>query len=255
MSPRDVARLQVRDVAQRQAERVVGLRRDAIGAPENIEVVDERRAHVDRERIEHARDGHAELLRLGAVDIGIDLRRARIEERERLREARRLHRRSGDRPRSPLERGQPAPGAILHVALDAAAGADARNGGRLDHEHEGFAQLPHLLAQIGEDAVFGQPLLFALLERLQAHEDDGRIGRVGEGCAVESGEGDGGLDAGSRKQDVARLAHDRVGALERRARRQLEGRDEIGAVELRDEPRRRCGEPLVGQEEKPAIDE
>ena len=74
MSPRDVARLQIRDVAQRQPERVVGLRRDAIGPPENIEVVDERRPHVDRQGIEYARDGHAELLGLGAIDVGIDLR-------------------------------------------------------------------------------------------------------------------------------------------------------------------------------------
>ena len=79
ISPRDIARLEVGDVAQRQSEWVVGLRRDAIGAPENIEVVDERRSHVDRQRIEHARDRHAELLGLGAVDVGIDLRRARIE--------------------------------------------------------------------------------------------------------------------------------------------------------------------------------
>ena len=72
-----VARLQVRDVAQRQAVRIVGLRRHPVGAAEDVEVVDVGRAHVDRQRLEDAADRHAELLGLGAVDVGVDLRRVR----------------------------------------------------------------------------------------------------------------------------------------------------------------------------------
>jgi len=62
------------DVADRHPKWVVGLCCYPIGAAEQIEVVDERRAHVGRQRIEEPRDRHAEHFRLGAVDISIDLR-------------------------------------------------------------------------------------------------------------------------------------------------------------------------------------
>ena len=75
--------------------------------------------------------------------------------------------RAGQRPGRRLERRQSAAGAVLHVALEAAAGADAGHRGRLEHEHEGLAQLAHLLAQVGQDAVLRQPGFDALLERLQ----------------------------------------------------------------------------------------
>ena len=45
--------------------------------------------------------------------------------------------------------------------------------------------------QVGQDAVAGQALTRALLEGLQAGEDDAGVRRVGEGGAVEADEGDG----------------------------------------------------------------
>ena len=192
----DVARLQVGDVAQRQAVGIVGLRRHAIGAAEDVEVVDEGRAHVDRQRLEDARDRHAELLGLGAVDVGVDLRASRVEQREGLGEAGRLAGRAGERPCRALERRQAAAGAILHVALEAAAGADAGHRGRLEHEHEGLAQREHLWRRSARMRVLGEPCLIALFERLQADEDHAGVGRVGEGGAVEADECDGVLHAG-----------------------------------------------------------
>lgn len=162
---------------------------------------------------------------------------------------------SGDGPRSLLESGQPAPGPILHVALQSSARTDAGNRRRLEHEDKRLTQFTHLLAQIREDAVLGQSLMLALLERLEADEDDARVGRVGEGRAVEADERHGRFDARAGEQNIAGLAHDLVGAAECRARRQLEDGNEIGAVELGNEPRRRGDQPPIGEAEQASVDD
>ena len=84
--------------------------------------------------------------------------------------------------------------------MQAAAGADAGNRRRLEHEDEGSDAVAHLLAQIRQDVVLGQSLVLTLLERLQRDEDDARIGRVGEGRAVEADECDRRFDARARSR-------------------------------------------------------
>ena len=71
-----VARLQIADGVQVLAELAVGLRRDAVGAAEEIEIVDVLRAEIDLERLEHVVGVDAQHLGAHAVDIGVDLRRA-----------------------------------------------------------------------------------------------------------------------------------------------------------------------------------
>ena len=65
---------------------------DAEGAAEQVEVVDVGRAEIDLQRGEHVRHVDAEQLRLGAVDVEIELRRRGLEQREHLLQARRLRR-------------------------------------------------------------------------------------------------------------------------------------------------------------------
>ena len=96
--------------------------------------------------------------------------------------------RADEAPGRVLERRQAAAGAILHVALKAAAGADARHRRRLEHESEGVGQHADVLADIGEDFGRRQAFLDALLEGLQRDKDDAGVGGVGEGRAVEAGE-------------------------------------------------------------------
>ena len=107
------ARLAVADVADVLAEGAVGLRRHPVGAAEKIEVVDIGRAEIDLERLEHAVGGHAEHLGAHAVDIGVDLGRARVEEREDAGEAGRLVGRADHLLRRRFERrqvrGRPCP--------------------------------------------------------------------------------------------------------------------------------------------------
>ena len=57
------------------------LRHHAIGAAEQVEVVDVGRAEIDLQRGEHVGNIDAEQLRLGAVDIEIELRRRVFEQR------------------------------------------------------------------------------------------------------------------------------------------------------------------------------
>ena len=183
------------DIANRQPERVVGLRGDPVGPAQDVEVVDEGRAHIGRQRVEEARDRHAQHLGLGAVDVGEDLRGRGVEQRKDLDEAGRPVGRADDAVDRLFERARAAAGAVLHVELEAAAGADARHRGRRDHQDEGLAQRLHLAAQIVEDGFGLELFLHPLFERLQGDEKHARIRRVGEGRAVEAREGHGVGDA------------------------------------------------------------
>ncbi len=83
--------------------------RHSVGSAEDVEVVDERRTHVDGKRFEDAADRYAELFGFRTVDVGVDFGRAHVEERERLREARFLPGRAGHRPGRASSAGSPRP--------------------------------------------------------------------------------------------------------------------------------------------------
>jgi hypothetical protein len=59
----------------------IGLRRYAISAAQQVEVVDECGAEIDLHRFEHAFGRHAQQIGLAPVDIGEDARGADIEQR------------------------------------------------------------------------------------------------------------------------------------------------------------------------------
>ena len=164
-----------------------------------------------------------------------------------------LTRRAGHRPRRAFERRQTASGLVLDVALEAAAGADAGHGWGFEDEDEGILDCAHLLAEIAQDARLGQAAAMRSSNGCEADEDDAGVRCVGERGAVEADELDGMRDARAVHDDFGGAADDLVGAPQRRSRRQLEDRDEIGAVELRDEARRRRRQALVGDVEKPGI--
>ena len=107
----------------------VGLRDHAEGAAEQVEVVDIGRAEIDLQRGEHVGNVDAEQLRLGAVDVEIELRRRGLEQREHLREPRRLRRAAHHRVDRALQGLRAAPGAVLDHHAEAAGIADARTGG------------------------------------------------------------------------------------------------------------------------------
>ena len=112
---RRVARFQPRDVLRVLPETAVGLRDHLVGAAEIVEVVDILRAEIDLQRVEDVGRRQPDLLGLLAIDIGVDRRRARAEQREYAGEARILvgggdQRLRGFR-RAPRSRGRRDPAA------------------------------------------------------------------------------------------------------------------------------------------------
>ena len=255
MSPDDRAGAQVLDVAHRQPERIVGLRGHPIGPAQDVEVVDEGRAHIGRQRVEEARDRHAQHLGLGAVDVGVDLRRRGVEQREDLNEAGRLVGRTDDAADRLLERARAAAGAVLDIQLEAAAGADAGHRGRRNHQHEGFAQRLHLAAQIVQDGRrSSSPAFTRSSNGFRVTKTTPELGALVKVAPSKPANATACATPGrdSRISDALRTTRSVRSRLEPGGKR--DRGDEIGAVERRDEARRRAGELEIGQPDQPAID-
>ena len=150
----------------------VGLRGDPECPSEQIEIVDVGRTDIDLERAEHVGDVDAEHLRLGAIDIEIDLRRRVLEQGEHLRQTGCL-RRLGDHRSRRFQQGlRAARGPIFHHHPDAAGVANARDGRRLNHQDQRFLKAGQSLEQLGRDAggqLLGIPS--TLVPRLQRQKD------------------------------------------------------------------------------------
>ena len=166
---------QILDIADRQPERIVGLRRDPVGPAQDVEVVDEGRAHVGRQRVEEARDRHAQHLGLGAVDVGVDLRRRGVEQREDLDEAGRLVGAGRAMPPTACSSARgPRPARSCTYSLKPPpVPMPGTEGGGITSTKASRKRL-HLAAQVVEDAVGREPCLHPLFERLQGDEDDAR---------------------------------------------------------------------------------
>ena len=131
---------------------VARLRGDAEGAAEQIEVVDVGRADEDLQRVEHVLHVDAEELRLGAVDVEIDLRRRGLEQGEDLdRPAVCVGARHQSVGRSFAQRRRAVAGAILDHHAEAAGGADAPHRRRQHGDDEGVLDLRQPLVQLGLD--------------------------------------------------------------------------------------------------------
>ena len=250
-----VSGFQIRKIAGGQAEAVVRLGIHLICASQEIEVVDVGRSHVDGHRLEHAGDRNAQQFGLRAVDVGIDLRRAGIEQRERLGEARIAATAPTTSQVAFSSAGRPRPAAILDVSLEAATCTNPWHRRRLEHEDERIGQDRELLAHIGQDLGGSEIFLDALLERLENDEDHAGVGGVGECRSVKADERIDVLDALALENDVGRLAQHLVGTVKRCAGRKLEGRDQIATIKLRDEAGRCPAQQIEGQIDQAAIDD
>ena len=120
-----VARLQIDDITDLITGRRIGLRRNPVGPPEIIEVVDIGRAEIDLQCLENAVGRDAEHLGAHPVDIGIDLGRPGVEQREDADETGDLVACRHDLLSRRIERPQSTPTLVLHHHLEAARGPDA----------------------------------------------------------------------------------------------------------------------------------
>ncbi len=200
-----IAHPDIEHVARVHAVFAVGLRHHPEGAAEQVEVVDIGRAEIDLQRGEDVGHIDAEQLRLGAVDVEIELRRRGLEQREHLLHAGRLRRPSHHGVGRALQGLRAAPGAILDHHAEAAGIADAAHRRRRHHHHQRFLDGDELREQLALDR--GRRLvriLGALVERLQHQEDRAGIRRVGEGRAGEADNVHRAHDAGRMQGDVHR---------------------------------------------------
>ena len=133
-----IAHPDLEHVARIHAESAVGLRHHPEGAAEQVEVVDIGRAEIDLQRGEDIGHVDAEQLRLGAVDIEIELRRRGLEQAEHLLQAGRLRRPAHHGVGRALQGLRPPPGAILDHHAEAAGIADAAHRRRRHHHHQRF---------------------------------------------------------------------------------------------------------------------
>jgi hypothetical protein len=89
------------------------------------------------------------------------------------------------------------------------------HGGRREDRDEGVLDLRELLVQAGRDGRAGEILRLALVEGLEPHEHDARVGRVREPGDGEPGERDGVGDAFGFERELGHAANDVVGATQR----------------------------------------
>ena len=191
MPPVRVAHIEAREVGGIGARVLVGLDRHAEGAPEQVEVVHVERAEIDLQRVEDVRQAEAEQLRLGAVEVVVELRRRGAEGGEQLLrvELGLLAGFGEQRLRRIVERGAAAPGEILELELEAARRAKARDRGRIEAECEGVGDLHQRRAHGGDDAR-GVLIGPAFVPGLQDGEFDAGVRLAGEGQEVEAADRD-----------------------------------------------------------------
>ena len=165
---------------------LVGLRDHPEGAAEQVEVVDVGGAEIDLQRGEDVGDVDAEQLRLGAVDVEVELRRRGLEQREHLGDARRLRGACPSwRSTALCSACRPAAGAVLDHHAEAAGIADALHGRRLDHDDEAppGSAASRLNSSPWMPAADLRGSRRALLERLEHQEERAGVRRMGEGRA------------------------------------------------------------------------
>ena len=192
---------------------------------------------IDLQRGEHVRHVDAEELRLGAVDVEIELRRRGLEQGEDLREdAGRLAglgpHGGAARPQGLGARGRrgPRPSCESRRRCRCRAPAAARRrkiSASLDRRELCRTGCPQCRRRL-------TGILRAVLRRPEHQKRGPGVRRVGEGRAGEADDVDGADTPGVFSAIDDAPLH-RVGARQRRAGRQLRHHDEIAAIERRDE--------------------
>ena len=217
----------------------VRLHPHGVRAAELVEVVRVQAAEVDLHRVEDVRHRHAQLLRLGAVDVGVQLRHVDLEAREHAGE---LGRCVG-LGHEGLERGVHAVdahrAAVFQLQLEAAGRADALHRRRREHHDEGFLDAGELLVQLLRDRAGAQVRALALVE--VGFSDTNTMPELEllvKPLIDRPGNCDGVLDARLLGDDVAHLADHLLGAVERGAVGQLREADQVLLVLRRHEAAR-----------------
>ena len=235
------------DVTRRQAELRVRLRIDLEGAAELVELVDEGRTHVGRQRREDLVGRDMQRLGLDPVHLDVELRHHRAERRtDPLQRA--LRRRIGDDRAG--DRLQLAEVGIAVAELDlhrkAGGVADALDRRRRDHQDPRLLDDGQLLVQSDEQ----RPQILALAARAPLFQDQIGDAGIGEAGRIvergDAGNGDDLIDARGLAGYLADLGQHTLGTLKRRAIGQLHGDQQIALILDRNEAGRHPRQAVAG---------
>ena len=157
---------------------------------------------------------------------------------------------------APCKRPQAGTAAVLHLQLEAARGAQAFDRRRTEDADPRRGDRAELLAQPRDDRWRAELRLASpLLERLEDHEHAADVADVRAQHGRVAGQVDRVGDARLFAGDLAHLADDLVGAVERRAVGKLRVENQIALVLLGNEADRHGLEAEVGQTHQAAVDQ
>ena len=217
----------------------LGLQYDPIDAAELVEVVDVERAELGLQGGEELVQRHALLLRLVAVDVDPDLRHVGLEGGEDVAQLRAAGWPATISARSAAASScEIAAPRVLKLEVEAAGGAEAADGRRIEGDHVRLRDRGELAADALQDALRPGARRVALEPRLQDGEQHAAVGRGGAGEEAVAADGDDAADAGRMPCRMSlTCVHHLAGARQRRRRRQLDVDEEVALVLVRQERR------------------
>ena len=236
--PRIVAHLQAQDVVGAGAERRIRLGDHLIGAAEAVEVVDIDRTKIGLHGVKDILHAHAQLLRLDAVQMREQLRHPDGEVGEDALQRGLFHGFHLDLHHHAGQRGIAQVGAVFHLQLEAADGAQPLHGRRREDGDDGVAPLRIFHLQLLGDRQPRQRRAMAFVKGLQAHEHNAGRRAVDEAVDAKAWKGDGGVHARFLERDGGHFADDFFGTVQGGALRQLRETHQILLVLDRHEARR-----------------
>ena len=159
----EVAGFEFRDVLGAKTKIGVGLRGDLVGAAEAVEVIHVERAQVDLQRVVHLAQGDVHALGFHAVHVHEELRDARGERGEHLRQAGSLAAVNHHLKRCAGERVQAGIGAILHHHLETGHTAQAAHRRRRQNQDARVTQLRVSRVELTHDGLLQFARVFPML--------------------------------------------------------------------------------------------
>ena len=207
----------------------------SVRAAQQVEIVDEGAAEIDRKRIENVCRGHAQHLGLVAVDIGLHAGRARVEE-------------GIDTGQTflTIRLGDDLIGDLLHVAIvlagirfqhhaKAPRRTDPLDHGRFDDHQACFVDVRSGGLRGSDKFVDRFAATLAVLEFVEHPIGGRRTCGLRLRRAVEARQHDGALDAFDRQDALGHLLHHGICSRGRRPGRELDDGHEIALILLRNE--------------------
>ena len=248
-----IAGFEFTDVLSAKTKIGVGLRGDLVGATKAVKVIHVERAKVGLQCVVHVAQGDVHALGFHAVHIHEELRHARGEGGEHLRQARSLAAVHHHPERRAGERIQTNVCAILNHHFESGGAAQATHGRRRQNQDARVAELGVSRVELTHDRFGGLARVFPTFKSFQRNEHRAGIGKIGADQQVVAGKLHRAVHTGNGTRDFAGAVDDLLAALQARAVGQLRKDDEVAGILGGDEAGRDGFETTPGQQQQPRI--